>query len=283
MAMNELARTAYAQGDVEAALEAAADPKDIQANDGRQYSLLPPGWMAKDMTDPSWQPGLPKRVFATAGIQTKDALIRYVNRFKSPDTVLFANIAESKIVGVIDYHHSVREAADAPIRPDYALHRAVLPMVLSQEWSLWAGKSGRMMSQLDFARLIEENARDLHSPDGATLLEIVRDLYATRSSEFTNVVRTATDHQNFAYKTETQAATRTGNIELPGKLELFIPVYLGEQSTLIDAYLRWNLDDGRLVLGVELKQAERVRQAAFMEVAEAVEEATGCVLIYGTP
>jgi len=135
-------------------------------------------------------------------------------------------------------------------------------------------------SQLDFARFIEENAPDIKAPDAGTLLEAVRDLQARRNVSFVAAVRTASDNESFEYHDNTEARTK-GDLELPTKFLLSLPVYFGDPPLELQAFLRWRMTEGKLSLGIKLHRAEHVRQAAFQQIVVAVHEHTGVLPVYG--
>lgn len=252
----------------------AAGASIIRTDDGRELLILPDGFTSCDVSDPRGiTPGVPSRIRQALTLQTVDSLAEYVNRFKGSDTTLFADIAANRIVAVLDYH-----GADQAANVD---HRASMELPFSEEWRAWTAISGRLMSQLDFARFIEENAADVAVPSGADLLEVVRDLQAHRKVNFTKAVRTSSDNENFEYSDTTEARSTKGAVEIPTKFQLALPVYFGEAPTSVFAFLRWRLNDSSLELGVVLHRAEHVRQAVFKEIVAKVGKATGCPVVFG--
>jgi uncharacterized protein YfdQ (DUF2303 family) len=259
-AISDLARRAAAHG-------------SIKASDGREFLVFPEGSTVRDVSDEhDLKTTTPRYVKQGVTLQTQDSLAEYVNRYKSADTVLFADIAANSILATIDYHAKDKAA--------HVAHRAMLTLPFSEEWGLWTKISGKLVPQLEFARFIEENGADIRSPDAAELLEACRDLQAHRKVNFTKAVRTSSDNENFEYTDETKATTKAG-IEIPTKFKLGIPVYFGEPDTEMFAFLRWKLDEGSLTLGVALHRAEHVRQAVFKQIVQGVAECTQCVAVFG--
>lgn len=91
-------------------------------------------------------------------IDQSKSLIDYVNRFKTTDTVIFADTDELEIAAVIDYHK------EASAEPGLAEHHAVLSLAHSAEWQEWSSISGRMYDQKTFARLLDINSDDIVEP-----------------------------------------------------------------------------------------------------------------------
>jgi uncharacterized protein YfdQ (DUF2303 family) len=195
----------------------------------------------------------------------------YVNRFKGADTMLFADISASKIVALIDYH--------SPEKAAHVAHRVRLDLPQSEEWKLWTGVNGRMMEQLEFARFLEENAADIRAPAAGELLDACRDLQVNRKVNFIKAVRTQTDNENFEFTDETNAS-RKGDLEIPSKFILGLPVYFGQPETELHAFLRWKMD-GTLTLGLKLHRVEHVRQAVFKQIVLDVAGRTDCPAVFG--
>jgi uncharacterized protein YfdQ (DUF2303 family) len=228
----------------------------------------------QEVSDPHDLLPTPARIRQDVILQTVDSLIEYVNAFARPGTTLFADISENRIVGALDYH--------CPEKPANVDHLARLTLPFSEEWKTWSKIDGKMLEQLEFARFLEENANDVIAPSGAELLEICRDIQAKRKVNFIKAVRTSSDNESFEYSDETQATTRKGEIEIPTKFELEIPVYFDGRTIRFFAFLRWRMEEGiGLKLGVELHRAEHVRQAVFKEIVSNVRELTGCKAVYG--
>lgn len=248
----------------------------LSSADGRSFLLVPEGLKHIDVSD---EHGLnlkaPHYVKQSVTLQTQDSVVEYVNRFKGAQTVLFADIDANSIVGQIDYHD--------PKAASNVAHRASLVLPYSEEWKLWNGISGKLQDQLTFARFIEENAADISVPSAGDLLDAVRDLQVHRKVNFTKAVRTASDNENFSFTDETETRTKQGDLELPTKFVVGLPVYFGEPDTEVHAFLRWKIDadKGGLFLGIQLHRVEHVRQAVFKQIVTAISERTGCLAVFG--
>ena len=255
------------------AQKAAGQPTVIDTTDGREFLIVPEGFKHHDVTPPHALPvHLPKIISQQVTLQNADALVDYCNRFKGAESLLFADVTQSSLVAAIDYH--------GPGAAALVAHRASLELPYSEEWKTWHGISGSMMEQLAFARFIEENAPDIKAPDASSLLEAVRDLQARRSVNFIKAVRTASDNESFEFTDNTEARTK-GDLELPTRFLLQIPVYFGDPPTELYAFLRWKLDDAKLSLGIKLHRAEHVRQAAFKLIVTGAVERTGIMAVFG--
>lgn len=267
--------TEHTEADAIAALAAkAAGAHVVKTNDDREFLVVPSGFSDKEVSDAyGLKLAKPKYIKQTVTIETADSLVDYVNRFKGSDSMLFAEISANRIVALLDYHATAQAA--------HVAHRAKMELPFSEEWTLWKGISGRLMEQLEFARFIEENAADIRTPSAGELLDACRDLQVRRKVNFIKAVRTASDNENFEYSEETNTTTKKGDLELPSKFVLGLPVYFGEPETEIHAFLRWRLDEGSLKLGIQLHRTEHVRQAVFKAIVTGVAERTTCQAVFG--
>lgn len=257
----------------ELARKAAGTATSVKTESGREYLVLPAGFQQHEVTLPnSLTVEKPKAISQLVTLQNADALTEYLNRFKNEHSLLLADVSSSRIVGAIDYH--------AAGKADLVQHKATLDLPFSEEWKIWTGISGQMKQQLEFARFIEENAPDIKAPDAGSLLEAVSDLQARRNVSFIKAVRTETDNESFEFNDNTEARTK-GDIELPTKFLLNIPVYFGDPPGEVYAFLRWKLDDGALTLGIKLHRAEHIRQAAFKLIVTGAMERTNVLAVFG--
>lgn len=260
------------------AAAAQRQPYIAATADGRSLLFMPAadgGWVApEDLSDPNRPPGAPPLIAQGVTLQSLDSLVGYANRFKTDDTLLFADIKASSIHAALDYH--------GPGKAAHLRHSAHMALPFSEEWKTWTEANGKLVSQLQFARFLEENAGDIVAPSGADLLEVCRDIQAVRKVDFTKAVRTASDNESFEYVDETTATTRKGNVEIPTKFKLEIPVYFGEAAVSLFAFLRWNLVEGHgLQLGVQLHRAEHVRQAVFKDIVTRAADRIGVDAMFG--
>ena len=250
------------------------EPKTVKTGDGREFLIVAEGAAVREISDEhSLQVTAPRYIKQAVTLQTQESLIAYVKAFKTPATILFADIGTNSVVGLIDYH--------APAKAAHAAHKAVLTLPFSEEWRIWNEVSGKLKPQLEFARFLEENAADVRAPTAGDLLDACRDLQVHRKVNFVKAVRTQTDNENFEYTEETNATNKKSGLEIPTKFVLGLPVYFGEEDTEVSAFLRWRLDDGSLTLGIQLHRVEHVRQAVFKQIVLAAAEATGCPAVFG--
>lgn len=249
----------------------------IKIADGRELLILPSGFVDKDISDPhGLKPTTPRYIHQRVEVQALDSLVDYVNAFKTDSTILFADIRANAITAMIDYHGKDQKAQNVA-------HQVTMALPFSEEWKLWTSIDGKMVGQLEFARFLEENHPDIAQPNAAELIEMARDLHAARNIKFTKVVRTDSDNENFTAEDTTTLGSRStgGSVELPRQFTVRIPIYFGEESIDMSAFLRWKVGDEGMTLGIKLWRPEHVRQAMFKKIVVGAAERTALTAVFG--
>jgi len=264
-----------ARNTFEVALEAArlANPI-ISCAEGRTFAYVPEGMRLQDITDPDRLPAL---AAARVGIDEKQSMIEYLKRFALPGTILLADFDALSIAAFIDYHEPSKENKE-PGAVGANRHCAVLSLRPSEEWTRWDGFEGEMRLQAEFAAFLEENAVDILAPDSATMIEISRDLEATQGVTFKSSTRLENGDRCFTYENETHVK---GDLQVPQRFKLSIPLYQGEGPVELEAALRFRVTGGGLLLGFEWRRVEYQRLAYFRAIATEIVEATGVPVFFG--
>lgn len=257
------------------AIAAAAPAPHIIANpDGRQFAVVPSGYELRDVTPAGAAKSFkPDHIAQNVSLQTAASLSDYATRFKAEQTTLFANIDANSIVAAIDYH--------GPGQPDLVKHKATLKLPFSSQWAIWDAQDGKLQGQLEFARFLEENCRDVVDPDTADLLEAVSGMQAVEKADFRAKIRTSSDNVDFTYSVNTEAGTMNGDLSIPKRFSLRIPVYFGGQQVSLEARLRWRKTQDGLQLGYQILRKDQVRQEEFMGIVSAVSASADVPALYG--
>lgn len=266
-------------------LAAQAIPVKFEADEGRSFIAVPQpggGFKLEQITSPNKADVLmPKVVTQHVKMQTAESLAAYINRFKNQDSIIFGDIGNDTITSIIDYHKEDSDNQNKALGPQLGLHRATLQLPKSLEWQTWTRASGQLMSHVAFSTFLEENAVDIKSPVGADLLELCRDLQVAQNVNFSSSVRMG-DVTNLEYKKDSDALSK-GTIALPQSIMLSIPVYFGEAPVAVMAFMRRQIEDGKLKLGVVLSRAENVRQEEFHRIIDELSGSVSLTTVYGTP
>ena len=245
------------------------EPKFVA--DGGAYTLVPQGTQLVDLGEYLGVPAYAKSVVAA---RTVASLISYVERHKTPATSIFADVEAGKVEAVIDY-------LTAENGPAHKAQRIVYTAPFSEEWARWTAINGRQMNQEQFALFIEENREDVVTPDGATMLELAKTLDAKKKVTFKSGLRLDNGAVSFDYKDETSATGGIdGKIVIPNEIELGLPVFYGGERYKVTALFRYRINEGKLVMWVDLHRINHIRDAAFNDIIEAVSKALEGVPVY---
>lgn len=208
---------------------------------------------------------------ATAERQVYDAgsFARYLDVHAGRDTEAFADVQTARVVAVIDSHSPAahREAG-------WQKHRITLQLTQSPSWKAWTEKDGVLMSQVDFAELIELQAPDVFDPEPADLLDLAQHFEATRSVDFQESERLADGQTRLRYvETVTARAGQKGDLEIPAEIKLRLRPYIGGPAYGVRARFRYRIGtDRRLRLGYVLDRPQAALDGAFEDVVQALRD-----------
>lgn len=244
----------------------------------------------------------PQHVTQAVQVQVVESFIEYVNRMKNHDTVIFADIASSTILGVIDYHkmpaRNLPPSADGPFDDDkpsaeLTKHTATLKLPFSLEWQTWMGMNDQLQSHKAFATFLEHNSIDIlplprviaiseeDADAPSTLLELTRSLQVVQNVSFNTSTRHGSyDRVDFQKSAD---ATAKGSISLPLEFYIRIPVYFGEEPVELKCFIRKEIDDDQLKIGYSISRAENVRQQEFHRIVSTVAGSVELCTLYGKP
>lgn len=283
-----------------------AKPFLIEGPSGRTFNAIPlqhGQWTVQEIQplENERAPILPKIITQAVRVQDVASVMNYINRFKNPDSVLFADIASSTILGVIDYHTAAQqqeEGAQMVTSKDptarHTKHTVSLTIPHSIEWQTWKAIDGTLMSHVEFSNFLEENQIDIlplgtaHDRAGeviedapTTILELCRELQVSSGYKTSGDVRNG-DYISLEMMKEDNVATKK-NVQLPVSIDLSIPVYFGEQAVHITAFMRRRVVEGGLKLGIKLQRPEQVRQDEFKRIVTEIEQGVMLATLYGKP
>lgn len=198
----------------------------------------------------------PERKIGTAGVHTIESFIDLVERHKTDDSVIFADIdwQRPSLTAVIDYHG----ATDAA----FGQHRIHYPFPRSEEWKVWTDKHGKPMPQADFAEFIEDHIQDLTSPDDleedsfqrmfscrvghpTDLIMLSRGLQINAEVRVKNAVKLQSGESQIIFEEDHKNADGQP-INVPGVFVINIPIFHGGAAARIPVRLRYKTRDGAI-------------------------------------
>jgi uncharacterized protein YfdQ (DUF2303 family) len=215
----------------------------------------------------------PTRKKAKVTVHDYQSFIAYVKKHREPGrTALFAVVTETAGVftAVLDYHEENTEIIG---KPQYGDHVCVLEMRHTPEWVRWVNNSGTPKSQVDMAQFLEDNRLDIKEPEAAKIIEIAKTFEATQGVSFKGAVRLQNGDRRLDYNVQTGArAGEAGNLEIPERIELSLPIYVNGPEYGISAWFRYSIDNGVLRLRYELIRPHKFIELALAEAGNAIEK-----------
>lgn len=221
----------------------------------------------------------PREIRAAVKITDTESMISYVNLFKDDRSIGFANLDNLTVSAIMDYHR--------PDDPENCAHHAIYTCPVSNEWQTWTrAMAAKFMDQATFAEFLEENACDMISAEGvepATIMEVATQLRVSVKSNFDSGVNINTGEVQFTYTTEHKQQSKRGDITVPTKFFIAIPVFRDGDRYRLAVRLRYRLGDGGGVAwAISIDHIDRIRDNAFKEVVKAINEGTGLTIWSGS-
>lgn len=242
----------------------------------------------------------PSRIRANIALIDVGSFCDYVNRFKNPDTLIFANVTENgaKLTAIIDYHgappRSNNEGTVEEIgipKPRYGNHRATLELIETDDWKAWVESNGpeAAMTQEQFAVWLEEHAYLFNSVKdgslkGADLLEMVCSLQAKSNVRYNRSIRLQDGRNSLDYEEDVSVtgSLSTGTMVFPQFINAQIQPFEGGPKYYVDARLKTRISGRQLSIWYETVQLNNFIRAAVLDTVKAVTEKTGLIPFIGT-
>lgn len=229
----------------------------------------------------------PRRLKGTAVHHEVSSFIAHVNRFKTTDSVVWADAQKANLTAVYNYHGGSGKEGGQPV-PRWGDHCAVYSCPLSVEWQRWMGLHEKWMVQETFGQFIEDNLIDLASPDPndtefpmpARVLEVARSLQINAKRQFERTINPSTGEGVFSWKEEHEPK---GTTKVPKGFLLGLPVFDAGDRYRLEARLRYQVEGGQAKFQYSLYQPQHVLRDAFNKVRQQVGVETGLAVFAGTP
>jgi uncharacterized protein YfdQ (DUF2303 family) len=267
-------------GDVAAAIAVGGalgeprTPTDLPDPAGGQpgvYTVVPKDYEVKSLE--SFLPR-PLRIKQDVILYDTDSFIGYVKEFMTGATLIFFDVQQETFLAAFDYHEIGK--------PSWNEHSAAFKPRRSVEFQTWLDSNRKQMTQVEFARFLEENLPDVVEPPSAELLQVALTFEAKKSVEFASGVRLASGQIQFQYDEVVRGTAQKGTIETPEKFILGIPIYVNGPAYRIDVRLRWRLQEGKVVFWYEVVRPHRFVEHALKEISQRIAGETALPLLAGS-
>lgn len=266
--------------------EELKQPLEIASNEGAAVRrvALPPGWTLHDRDDAKTL-AAPLRKTALVRLRDADSFIEYVKRHGSLTDCTIWCLA-NYVDGQISFTGIINDNGADPGAAAWRDHKALFTPEFSEEWRRWTGLNKKPMSQSDFAAFLEENLRDIASPDGsgfptgAAMLEMALAFEATQDMRFKSAIRLSNGGVNLSFVQDDDAQTLQ-KMAVFERFAIGIPVFWNGDPYQVDARLRYRVRDGKLVFWFELVRTDKILEAATQTVIGSIREKTGNPFFFG--
>lgn len=244
----------------------------------------------------------PKSRFGTEHLTSIESLIDHANRFKDPDSVLFAvdDRAKPSITAVLDYNR-IGAAGD----PRYGIHRSLFQFPLSDEWKAWTKHDGEAFTMGEFAAFLEDRIIDVldlipgedslpedmqrfvNTVGGSIasptkLIELSVGLKVNERSAVKEAINLKSGEAQVQFVAE-HVDDAGEPLRVPGLFLIGIPVFNQGPIYRLAARLRYRKTPGGLVFFYQLWRADRTFDHSFREACERVRVETDLPMLFGTP
>lgn len=267
------------KGGIPAAIKAGKEIASLAGKvhelpDGLPYTLVPEGMEIKPLRDFLLE--APLRLRARPFFLDAESFSAYVVRFKLADTVIFADRANNRFVGVIDYHGPDLDGGE----PSWCDHVATLQLQTSPEWQDWSRQNTQSLGQEAFANFLEDHIGQVVLPEGKVLLDAILKIRLVRVQSTRAVRNLSTGEVQLAYTDE-----ETGdeaNSKMPTELELLLRYFRGQDAFRMKARLRYRPQGSSVAFSYLINDLDKLQETCFQEVCTQIAEATECPVYQGT-
>lgn len=263
------------------AITAGAEPTLIRPDRHVAAFVVPAGGQIKTV-DVEHLADRPRRKRGTVLIGDTASMASYLAKHATADTEVWTDLDHLTITAVINAH-----GEDAPGWGD---HRAVHRCKTTPGWDAWTATDGKLLTQQQFAELIETRAVDVVKPAAAEMLEVAQHFSATVGVRYESSRLLSNGQRQFEYREQVEAkAGRAGRLDVPTEFELALEPLAGAGRFRVTARFRYRMADGGLQVGYQLVRPEVVLEDAFAEVVAGIAEAVGTdeigggLLLSGSP
>ncbi len=223
---------------------------------------------------------LPSRKSGFYTAHNAESLLTYLSKHgRDVSTEVWASENHRTVVAVLNDH------TDA--HPGWGDHRITYLAEATDPWKAWIARDGELMSQSDFAELIEDRAPDVVDPSAADMLELAQSFQATVGVRFESSKLISSGERQLEYREQVEAkAGRAGRLEIPQTFTLALQPINGSVVYKVAARLRYRINDGQLRIGYRLEQPDEIARDAFAGVVKAIQEGlseSGIPVLHGQP
>lgn len=226
----------------------------------------------------------PLRRAGQVTVADPDSFVRYLDRFATVDTMIYADVKTEQVIGVLNDHP---ETDGRQSHPDVEAGRRddliVLDLRTHDDWAAIVRANGQLVPQREFAEWIEDMAHRVD--DSARMLEVAQTLDVRQNIDLSSKVRLQSGDVQFRFEQTSEARAGRGDvIEIPTRITLRCPIWQGTEAVEIDARFRFKGDSTGVRMGFRLVDLTGVTERAFRDLVDEIDAAGQApAALYGDP
>lgn len=263
--------------DFQSAFEAGASQRIVNgAVAGVEHALVPNSAKLVSMEHLMERPLRTKGVAVLSDIVS---FVEYTNKFKGPDTALYANQQATEIVAIFNHH-----SKDVPAWCD---NTAVLKLTASPEWERFLKLSERKMTHVEFAEFIEDNIDyvSAKSLSAADLLSMAQNFRVKRKGSVECDEKLHNGLKKLIYIDDSEVKGMKDNsreVSFPPELEFKMRFFKGCGTYNIKAFLRYRVEDAGVKFFFKIPDPQGMVESAMQAVVDEVAKQIKLQILNGT-
>lgn len=207
------------------------------------------------------------------------SFVEYFSLFRDRNSRVFADETAQTVTAFLDYHASDPETLVPS--PRWCKHKLTLNLRQSEEWKTWTATADKPFTQEQFVQFLEQHSLDIIEPAPARMREVASDLMGATEVQWGAAKRMSDGQTQYKYTESTNTSTSNGQVTVPDRFKLRIPVYIGAELVEVDAYLRIRIKDAKLIFWYTLYKPHEKLRDGFYAARAAVEQDLGITIING--
>ncbi|CAB4137003.1 Protein of unkown function DUF2303 [uncultured Caudovirales phage] len=215
------------------------------------------------------------------------AFTDYLEAFKQPNTVVFADTVAQKLQAVLDYHGTPERLNEritgfAPGTPSWCKHKASFSLTQDEDFAHFLKLDKRAMEQDDLVIELTDYAPHFLVPAAADILALVGDVQLVDSKELASKVGSGGLSTLYKHDKKLQAK---GQLQFPDVFKVALPVFKGFPARYeLSFRLLWKCGDetrNKIMFQMRLVRPHAILEAAFQDVCKQIKDAAPGVALYG--
>lgn len=219
----------------------------------------------------------PRRIKKKVEVTTAQSFIDYFEKFSSDSSMITCDIENATFKAVLDYHDANK--------PDNCEHTLVYSCEPTEEYRAWTRNNGKKMTQIEFARFIEDNLEEIIKPEGAQMLEIAQTLKANTKTSFVSGTSLANGQTQLQYMESIDgSAGKKGEFKIPELIKLGMLIFEGDNEGYpFEARFRYRIHEGTLTMWYDLIRPHKQYRDAVEHIHQQISKQSKCQLtIHGS-